>query len=58
MADRSSIDRWVASVNRLAREMDEQAASIHLSAWAEVMKAANEKFRKLAGRDVGRQIEN
>ena len=49
MPDRARIDRWVASINRLARKMDEQAAAIHPSAWPELMKAENEKFRKLAG---------
>ena len=45
-----SCEEWISSVNRLAREMDEQAASLHPSAWPEAMKEENEKFRKIAGR--------
>ena len=48
MADRSGIDRWVARVNLLAKKMDEEAASIHPSAWTEAMEKENEKFRKIA----------
>ena len=43
-----SCEEWVAAVNRLAREMDDKASTIHPSAWAELMKADNEKFRKVA----------
>lgn len=41
-------DRWVARVNALARKMDDQAASLHPSAWPEMMAADNEKFKCLA----------
>jgi hypothetical protein len=34
----------------MARDMDEQAASLHPSAWPEAMKMQNEKFKKLAGK--------
>lgn len=48
-----SCDKWVAAVNRLAREMDEKAASLHPTAWKEQMAADNEKFRKVARRKHG-----
>jgi hypothetical protein len=48
MTDEEAIVKWVALVNKMAREMDEKAASVHPSAWPEMMKAENEKYRKLA----------
>lgn len=41
-------EKWVAAVNKLAREMDEQAASVHPAAWPEMMKAQNDRFKKVA----------
>jgi hypothetical protein len=48
MTDEEATEKWVARVNNLAREMDEKAASVHPSAWPEMMKAENEKYRKIA----------
>ncbi len=39
---------WAARLNALGREMDDQAASLHPSAWPEQMEAANTRYRKLA----------
>lgn len=41
-------DEWVARLNALAREMDDQAASLHPSVWPEQMEAVNARYRKLA----------
>lgn len=43
----AAIDRWVARVNKSAREMDETAASLHPSAWREALKPQREAFKKL-----------
>ncbi len=43
-------DKWVARLNKLAREIDEDAATIHPSAWKEQLGDLYEKYRKLAGR--------
>lgn len=58
MPDQSRTDRWVARCNAMARELDDTADSIHPSAWPEALKALQEKYRKVAGGNVGRQIEN
>lgn len=47
---RSATDAWVAKVNRLAAEIDANAASLHPSAWAEALAPDFERFRKLAGK--------
>lgn len=41
-------NEWVRKLNKLGREIDEWAASIHPSAWDEELKAEMEKWRKLA----------
>lgn len=45
---RAATDRWVARVNKAAREIDETAASIHPSAWPETLQHQREAFKKLA----------
>lgn len=41
-------DEWVARLNALAREMDDLAASLHPTAWAEALRDLNDKWRRLA----------
>lgn len=48
----AAVWRWVAKVNRAAREMDEAAASLHPSAWPEALAPQREAFRKLAARSL------
>lgn len=43
-------ETWVAQVNRLAAEMDANAAGLHPSAWAEALAPDRERFRKLASK--------
>lgn len=40
---------WVSKVNRMAAEIDSEAASMHPSAWSEALAPDFERFRKLAG---------
>lgn len=42
-------DRWVQRVTTLAREIDDTAASLHPSAWREVLGPQLLQYRKLAG---------
>ncbi len=43
-----SVATWVARLNRLAREMDEVAVSIHPSSWHEMLAPLREEYRRLA----------
>jgi hypothetical protein len=43
-----STDEWVKQVNRLAREIDEIAASMHPSAWPEQLGELFRKYERLA----------
>ena len=42
------IEKWVCKINRLARSMDDAIDGVHPSTWPEMMREANEKFRKVA----------
>ncbi|GEM_PF-4918406 len=48
--DRDATDKWVAKLNKLASEIDEDAAPTHPSAWKEQLGDLHEKYRKLAER--------
>lgn len=43
-----AIDAWVRRVNLAARNLDELAASMHPSAWAEALHEDTERFKRLA----------
>lgn len=42
---------WVQKVNALAREIDEQAASVHPSVWKGVLAPLVEKYQKACAED-------
>jgi len=48
MAERDPIARWVERVNRLGRELDAAAASMHPSAWHEALAPDRERWEVLA----------
>ena len=50
MSAAKTTEQWVAQINRLAREIDELADSLHPSAWPEQLKDYHERFRREAGR--------
>lgn len=41
-------DRWVARVNKAARDLDSTASALHPSAWPEALASQRAVFRKLA----------
>ncbi len=45
------VEKWVSRINRLAREIDELAATIHPSAWPEALRELNEKWKKEAKKE-------
>jgi len=45
---RTSIEKRIARLNRLCRDLDERAASMHLSAWPEALKEDMERWKRLA----------
>ena len=42
------VEAWVARLNRLADEMDEECATAHPSSWHETLAAEREKYQQLA----------
>lgn len=44
------VETWVRELNALGRKLDEEAASMHPSAWPEVLKADMDRWRELARR--------
>ncbi len=46
--NQAKTDKWVAGLNRLGREMDEAATTMHPSAWHEQLAPDREKWLKLA----------
>lgn len=50
MSDRDATDKWVARLNQLGRKLDDDAACIHPSAWAEQLADARRQWRELAKR--------
>lgn len=55
MVARLDTDTWVRNVNKLAAEIDEAAASLHPSAWAEQLAPLHDRYRKVAGQAVKQQ---
>lgn len=45
-----AVERWVRQLNRLGRELDEQAAAIHPSAWHEQLADLRDRWLRLAAR--------
>lgn len=48
MIDRKHVDAWVRKLNRLAAELEAEANSMHPSAWDEVLRDRNAKWRRIA----------
>ena len=44
-----AIARWVEYLNRLGRELDAKAASMHPSAWKEQLREDIERWRRVVG---------
>jgi hypothetical protein len=50
MVDNGDLEtnKWVVRINKLARQLDEDAASMHPSVWNEALGDRHEQYRKLA----------
>lgn len=42
--------KWVERLNGLAAEMDATATSLHISAWPEVLREQNTRYKELAAK--------
>lgn len=45
----AALDAWVAKINRMAAEIEEDASILHPSAWKEILASDHARFRELAG---------
>ena len=46
----AALDAWVSKCNRMAAEIESNAAAMHPSVWPEALAADHARFRKLACR--------
>ena len=52
MRQKLTTDEWIRRLNALGREMDEIAASLHPSAWHEVLAPYRARWRELAAAET------